>query len=120
MALDLRVAVRKAIVNLRREISKTSSSLASLKHDLARYEKVHGFLNGRSTPARTKANSKGKSRRKTTDWNSVLKRLPGAFAFGNVTNLAKTNSNNYAHRVLAKWVKQRKVKRVGRGRYQKV
>jgi hypothetical protein len=67
---------------------------------------------------RTKANSKG--RRKPTDWNAVLKRLPGSFAFGNVTNLAKTNSSNYAHRVLAKWVKQRKVKRVERGKYQKL
>lgn len=118
MALDLRVAVNKAIVDLRREISKRSSALASLRNDLARYEKVHGFLNGRSTPVRSKANGKG--RRKPTDWNAVLKRLPGSFAFGNVTNLAKTNSSNYAHRVLAKWVKQRKVKRVERGKYQKL
>ena len=118
MALDLRVAVNKAVVDLRREISKKTSDLASLNSELARYQKVQGILNSQSGAARTEANRK--VRRKPVDWNSVLKQLPGSFAVGNVANLAKVKSRNYTHHFLAKWIKQRKVKRVEPGKYQKL
>ena len=118
MALDLRVAVNKAVVDLRREISKKTSNLASLRSELARYQKVQGILNNQSGTARTKANRK--VRRKQVDWNSVLKQLPSSFAVGTVVNLAKVKSRNYTHHVLAKWVKQRKVKRLQPGQYQKL
>jgi|ERR687895_626940 cell division septum initiation protein DivIVA len=118
MALDLRVAVNKAIVGLRREISKKSSELTSLRKELARYQKVHDVLNGQSSAARSKANRT--VRRKRLDWGSVLKRLPSSFAVGNVNNLANRKSTTYAHRMLGKWVKQRKIKRVERGRYEKL
>jgi hypothetical protein len=118
MALDLRVGVNKAVVDLRKEISKKTSDLVSLKSELARYQKVQGILNSQSGAARTEANRK--VRRKPVDWNSVLKQLPGSFAVGNVANLAKVKSRNYTHHVLAKWIKQRKVKRVEPGKYQKL
>jgi len=118
MALDLRVAVNKAVVDLRREISKKTSDLASLTSELARYQKVQGILNNQSRTTRIKANRK--VRRKQVDWNSVLKRLPGSFGVGDVVNLAKVKSRTYAHVVLAKWVKQRKVKRLQPGQYQKL
>jgi hypothetical protein len=118
MALDLRVAVNKAIVGLRREISKKSSELTSLRKTLAKYQRVHDVLNGVSTRARSKANSR--VFRKRVDWNSVLKRLPSSFSRGNVSNLAKTKSATSVHRMLAKWVKQREVKRVEHGKYQKL
>ena len=118
MALDLRVAVNKAVVDLRREISKKTSDLASLKSELARYQKAQGILNSRSRMVRTKATRK--VRRKPVDWNSVLKQLPSSFAVGTVVNLAKVKSRNYTHHVLAKWIKQRKVKRVKPGQYQKL
>jgi hypothetical protein len=118
MALDLRVAVNKAVVDLRREISKKTSDLASLTSELARYQKVQGILSSQSGAARTKANRK--VRRKPVDWNSVLKQLPGSFGVGDVINLAKVKSRTYAHVVLAKWVKQRKVKRLQPGQYQKL
>jgi len=118
MALDLRVTVNKAVVDLRREISKKTSDLASLKSELARYQKVQGILNNQSRTTRTKANRK--VRRKQVDWNSVLKRLPGSFGVRDVISLAKVKSRNYTHLVLAKWVKQRKVKRLQPGKYQKL
>ena len=77
MALDMRVAVNKTLVDLRREISKKTSDLAALKSELARYQKVKGILNSQPRAARTKANIK--VRRKPVDWNSVLKQLPGSF-----------------------------------------
>jgi hypothetical protein len=118
MALDLRVAVNKAVVDLRREISKKTSDLVSLNSELTRYQKVQGILNNQSGTARTKANRKG--RRKQVDWKSVLKQLPGSFGVRDVFGLAKVKSGNYTHRVLAKWVKQRKVKRLQPGQYQKL
>ena len=118
MALDLRVAVNKAVVDLRREISKKTSDLASLKSELTRCLKVQGILNNQSRTTRTKANRK--VRRKQVDWNSVLKRLPGSFGVRDVISLAKVKSRNYTHLALAKWVKQRKVKRLQPGKYQKL
>jgi hypothetical protein len=118
MAFDFRVAVNKTIAGLKRKISEKSSELASLRKELARYQKVQGLLNGRSRAVRTKGNRQ--IRRKPVDWNAVLKQLPGSFAVGNVANLAKIKSRNYMHRVLAKWIKQRKVKRVEPGKYQKL
>src|SRR5262249_62378399 len=99
MALDLRVAVNKAVVDLRREISKKTSDLASLKSDLARYKKVQGILTSQAAAARHKANSK--VRRKPVDWNSVLKHVPGSFAVGNAPNLAKRKSRNRMHHACA-------------------
>ena len=118
MAVDLRVAVNKAVIDLRREISKKNSELASLTKELARYQKVQGFLNEGSRTARTKANRK--PRRKPVDWNSVLKQLPGSFGVGDVANLAKIKSRTFIHRMLAKWIKQRKIKREEPGKYHKV
>ena len=118
MAFDFRTAVNKTIVDLRREISKKSSELGTLRKELARYQKVQGILNSRSRTVRTKATRK--VRRKPVDWNSVLKQLPSSFAVGTVVNLAKVKSRNYTHHVLAKWIKQRKVKRVKPGQYQKL
>src|SRR2546430_10110391 len=118
MALDMRVAVNKTIVDLRREISKKTSDLAALKSELARYQKVKGILNSQPRAARSKANRK--VRRKPVDWNSVLKQLPGSFAVGTVANLAKVKSRTSTHRVLTKWIKQRKVKRLELGKYQKL
>jgi hypothetical protein len=118
MALDLRVAVNKAIVDLRREITKKSSELTSLREDLARYQKVHDLLNGQPIAARSKTNRT--VRRKRLDWNSVLKRLPTSFAVNNVSNVTKLKSTTYIHSMLARWVKQRKIKRVERGKYEKL
>jgi hypothetical protein len=64
MALDLRVAVNKAVVDLRREISKKTSDLASLNSELARYQKVQGILTA-SRGQEPKANRK--VRRKPVD-----------------------------------------------------
>jgi hypothetical protein len=118
MASDLRIAVNKALGDLRRQISKKRSELTILRSELAKYEKVRGILTSQPKAGETKAN--GNARRKPVDWNSVLNRLPGSFAVGNVTHLAKIKSKNHAHHVLANWVKQRKIKRVERGRYQKL
>ncbi|HEU4344342.1 MAG TPA: hypothetical protein VFU31_22510 [Candidatus Binatia bacterium] len=117
MAYDLRVAVNKGLAELRRTVSKKSLELAALRNEMNKYQKVQRFLSGQERAARTKANDNARGR--PTDWNSVLKRLPNSFAVGSVTNLTH-RSSPYMHRVLAKWIKQRKVKRVERGRYQKL
>jgi hypothetical protein len=118
MPLDLKVAVNKTILDLKKKISKKNSELASLRKELVRYQKVQVIINDGVRTARTKATRK--VRRKPVDWSSVLKQLPGSFAVGNVANLAKIKSRTYVHHVLAKWIKQRKVKRLELGKYQKL
>jgi hypothetical protein len=79
---------------------------------------VQGILYSQPGAGITKAN--GKVRRKRVDWNSVLKQLPGSFRVRDVVSLAKVKSRNYTHLVLAKWIKERKVKRLQPGQYQKL
>jgi hypothetical protein len=118
MALDVKIPLRKTLIDLTREISKNRSELARLRKELSTYQKVQKLLRARPSAAKTK--TARKVRRKPVDWNSVLKQLPSSFAVGNVANLAKIKSRTYMHRVLAKWIKQRKIKRLKLGRYQKL
>ncbi len=118
MAVDLRLTVKNTIVSLQKEIAKKSSELNSLRQDLARYRKVQSVLDGGPNAVRIKATRE--FRRKRVDWNSVLKQLPGSFGVSNVAELARVRSRNYTHRFLAKWIKQRKIKRVEPGKYQKL
>jgi hypothetical protein len=118
MPVDLRVVVKKALVHLRKDISKKHSELASLRTQLIRYQRVQGLLNGAPGAAAMKLN--GKVRRKRVDWASVLKRLPGSFNIENVNSAANSTSPTYAYRVLGSWIKHKKIKRVERGLYQKL
>ncbi len=118
MAADLRIVVRKALADLRKDISKKNSELTSLRSQLARYQRVQGLLNGRPGAVTDKLN--GRTRRKQVDWSSVLKRLPASFDIGNVNNIANSTSPTYAYRILGNWIKRRKIKRVERGLYQKL
>lgn len=120
---DLRSVVRRAIHQLRQEIDRKSSELASLKQELARHEKVQDLLehqNGRMRDGKVRVAERRAPAARRMDWNALYKRLPGSFSVGNVLELAKNKPKLYAYQAVAKWVRQRRVKRLGRGKYQKV
>src|SRR5438132_9157651 len=73
MALDMRVAVNKTLVDLRREISKKTSDLAALKSELARYQKVKGILNPNPTLFRRGSGDDPYSR---GQWDTALRATP--------------------------------------------
>jgi len=120
MLLDLRSTVTKSIGELRKKISQKSSELAASKKDLERYETVLKVLSQDNREPRI-ARRKAQPDRKT-DWGVLFKRLPHTFTtldFKKATAGMK-KSAVYLRQILSRWTKQRKIKRLARGRYQKV
>lgn len=120
MARDLVTSVTKEIDRLKKEISKRGSELASLKNDLKRHQRVYGLLGG---PVRGARRTRGRARRTApVNWNSVLQKLPSRFTISDIVKAtdAKGKSPVYLRQIAVRWAKQGKIKRVARGRYQKV
>lgn len=110
-------SLRREMDRIKKDISRRTSELASLRDELQRYERILRLLE-----TRKEHNAAIRPRRSpVTDWNSVLKSLPSPFAFGDLTRRreVKTKSRVYLHQILSRWIKQRKIRRVGRGKYQK-
>jgi len=117
MAVNLKASVRSVIKELKKNIDQKASELASLKDELTRHTRVHELLGGvRARTRRPRARGKSKV---TVDWNSVLERLPATFTIDNVARVAK-KPRGYLRQVVVRWAKQRKIRRTGRGKYQKV
>ncbi len=117
MAVNLRASVKSVIKELNKNIDQKASELASLKDELKRHERAHELLGGDRARTR-RPRARGKSN-VTVDWNSVLERLPATFTIDNVARVAK-KSRGYLRLVVVRWAKQRKIRRTGRGKYQKV
>jgi hypothetical protein len=120
MPLDLKSVVTRSITELKKTLSERTSELAALKKQLERYEIVRKVLSGDSRGG-------GVTRRKTqsgrlTDWKAVLKGLPVAFTSKDFMRTAgrKNKSAVYLRQILSRWTKQRRIKRVARGKYRKV
>jgi len=105
MAVNLRASVRSVIKELKKNIDQKATELASLKDELKRHAR-------RARTRRPRARGKSNV---TVDWNSVLERLPATFTIDNVARVAKK-----LRQVVVRWAKQRKIRRTGRGKYQKV
>ena len=127
MAVSLSISLRREINQVERDINRRTSELASLKTQLSKLQGVQSLLEGnrargrgKPRPARRKART-ARRRTRVIDWNSVLKALPATFS---LDNLAKNSAvirkpRAYLRQMLSRWVKARKVKRTGRGEYQK-
>jgi hypothetical protein len=119
MAVDLRVSVRREIGQLKRNISRLTAQLESLKKELKWHERIFGLLarnSGRRGPKRD-----GSKRVGRINWDSVLKGLPGNFTLDQVNRRrsAGKKPRAYLRQVIGRWAKEGKVKRTGRGRYRK-
>ncbi len=120
MAVDLRVSVRSEINQLKKNITQKTSELTSLKNELRRHERVYKLLEGgRARIRRTRARGKAAV---TVDWNSVLKGLPATFTLDHIyrARAVKGKPKGYLRLVVLRWAKPRKIRRTGRGKYQKV
>jgi hypothetical protein len=118
MAATVVTSLRREMSRIKKDISRRTSELAYLRDELRRYERVLRLL-GTGKGHNSALVSK---RSPATDWNSVLKNLPSPFAFGDLTKRreVKTRSRVYLHQILSRWIKQRKIRRVARGKYQKI
>ncbi len=120
MAVDLKVSVRSEINQLKKNITQKTSELTSLKNELRRHERVYQLLGGgRARTRRTRARGKWAV---SIDWNSVLGGLPATFTLDHIyrARAVKGKSRVYLRQVVVRWAKQRKIRRTGRGKYQKV
>ncbi len=120
MANDLKVSVGREIVRLKRSIVKTNSELASLNDELKRDERVYELLS--DNRARRRAPRRRDRKSGTVDWKSVLEGLPQTFTISSAAQRGRLSAKakTYLRGVLVRWVKKGKVKRIERGKYQKV
>jgi hypothetical protein len=116
-------SVRREIGRLKREIGQRTSELAAFKDKLIKHQKAYRLLAGGDTTPQRPGRRRGRARRATpANWDSVLDRLPGRFTIGDIAKAADAGrkSSGYVRQVAVRWAKQKKTKRVGRGKYQKV
>ena len=127
MATDLKVSVRRQIVRLRKELAVATGQVAALQDEIKRHELVYDMLDGRTTGKRSR---RGRStvgalkrgpRGAMIDWNAVLATLPGEFTLDTLSTheTASEKSRAYLRQLVVRWSKEDRIKRTGRGRYQK-
>ena len=119
MAIDLKVAVRQEITQLRRSIAQKSSELSGLNDKLKKHERVYELLS--DNRARRRAPRRRARKSRTVDWNSALKGLSSSFTIGDLAKKsgARGKPNPYLRQVVVRWLKEGKTKRIGRGKYRK-
>jgi len=119
MAANLKASFRREINRLGRDVVRRTSELASLKGELKMYERVHALLGAEAARGRRAARRLRRGAR--IDWSSVIERLPNPFTVADVAKRkeAKAKSPVYLRQIVSRWAKQKKVKRVARGKYRK-
>ena len=118
MPVDIKTAVVKNMDELKKAISEKSSEVAQLEEELKRHETVlallsdHGAQRGRNGTGR---------RRGRADLRAVLTRLPDTFTSRDFVRAGSRTRKPpiYLRQILSRWVKQGKIKRLERGKYQK-
>lgn len=123
MAQNLITSIRIEIDRFQEEIKRRTSELASLKGELKRHQRVRQLLGGGEGRTRGPRRRRRRARRGApVNWNSVLQGLPNPFTIRDIAKAAgaKKKSPVYLRQIAVRWAKQRKTKRIGRGRYQKV
>ena len=127
MATDLKVGVRREIDRLRRELAAATGRVAALQDEIKRHELVQDMLDGRKTGKRSR---QGRSRAGALkrgprgamiDWKAVLATLPGEFTLDSLLahGTAGEKTRAYHRQVVSRWLQEGRIRRIGRGMYEK-
>ena len=127
MAADLKISVKREIDRLRKELAAATERVAALQDEIKRHELVHDMLDGRkagkgSRRGRPRAGAlKRGPRGAMIDWNAVLATLPEQFSLDTTVThkTAGEKPRAYLRQVAVRWSKEGRIKRTGRGMYQK-
>lgn len=128
MAPELKGSVRRQIDRLSKELAATTGRVAALREEIKRYELIYRMLDGGNTgrrPRRGRRPTVGPLKRGpsgvTIDWIAVLATLPDQFTLDNVSadETAREKPRSYLRQVVARWSKEGRIKRTGRGMYEK-
>ena len=102
--------------------------VAALQDEVNRHELVYGMLDGRKTGKRyqrgfsTAGSLKRGPRGAMSDWNAVFAMLPNQFTLETISahKTASVEPRAYLRQVVVRWSKEGRIKRTGRGMYQKI
>ena len=119
MSVNLEAAVIENITEIKTAISEKAIEVAELEKELKRYESVLALL--RNNDNNRRSGRKGRPRGKT-DLAAVLGGLPETFTSKEFIKAATRikKPSVYLRLALSRWAKEGRVKRLERGKYQKV
>ena len=127
MATDLKATVRREIDRLTKELAAATERVAELQEQIKRHELVYDMLDGQKTDKRTRQGRSGAGALKRgprgamIDWTGVFATLPGQFTLDSLLahKTAGEKSRGYLRQVVARWSKEGRIRRTGRGTYGK-
>ena len=127
MATDLKVSVRRQIDRLRKDLAVARGQVAALQDEIKRHELVYDMLDGPKTAKRsqrgpsTVGSLKRGPRGAMIDWTAVFATLPDQFTLDTMMahKTAGEKTRGYLRQVVVRWSKEGRIKRTGRGMYQK-
>ena len=125
--MDLKVSVRKKIERLRKDLAVATGQVAALQDEIKRHELVHDMLDGRKTGKRSRRDGsaagalKRGPRGAMIDWMAVFATLPDQFTLDSLLahETAGEKPRSYHRQVVARWSKEGRIRRTGRGMYEK-
>ena len=127
MATDLKVSVRRQIDRLRKKLTVATGQVAALQEEIKRYELVYDMLDGRKTGQRSRQGRSGAGALKRgprgtmIDWTAVFATLPEQFTLDSLLahKTAGEKTRAYHRQMVARWSKEGRIRRTGRGMYEK-
>ncbi len=127
MATDLKVDVKREIDRLRKELAVATRQVAALRDEIKRHEVVYDMLDGRKTGKRSRRDRSGAGALKRgprgamIDWTAVFATLPDQFTLDSLLahKTAGEKTRAYHRQVVARWSKEGRIRRTGRGMYDK-
>ena len=127
MATDLKVNVRREIDRLGKELAVATGQVAALREEIKRYELVYDMLDGRKTGKRSRQGRRGAGALKRgprgtmIDWTAVFATLPDQFTLDSLLahETAGEKTRAYHRQMVARWSKEGRIRRTGRGMYEK-
>ena len=128
MALDLKVSVKRQIDQLKKDLIEATARLATLREDIERHELIYDMLDGKKGGGNRVGRPRGSGGAQKRgpsgsmiDWKAVFDTLPNQFTLDTITanKTANEKPRAYLRQVVVRWSKEGRIKRTGRGMYQK-
>ena len=127
MATDLKISVKRQIDRLRKELAVATGRVAALRDEIKKHELIYDMLDGEKTGKRSRQGGSGTGALKRgprgamIDWTAVFATLPDQFTLETMSahKTASEKTRGYHRQVVARWSKEGRIRRTGRGRYEK-
>ena len=127
MATDLKISVKRQIDRLRKQLAAATGRVSELQEEIKRHELVYDMLDGRVTGKGSRQGRPGAGvlkrgpRGTMIDWAAVFATLPDQFTLDSLRahETAGEKTPAYHRQVVSRWSKEGRIRRTGRGMYEK-